>query len=291
MTATESNIVPFEHVLAPTQRPCLDRPPAAPFVKWAGGKRALIPDIAPLFPETVSIYWEPFVGGGAVFFTFADRIERAVLSDSNEELVIAYQTVKNRVDDLINALRAHERGHKDDSGYYARVRKQEPVKALEIAARFIYLNKTCFNGLYRVNKAGKFNVPKGSYKNPDICNADRLRAASKVLSKATIRVGDFDRVMQPGAGDFVYCDPPYDDCFTLYQAGGFSGDDQVRLRNAANGWVQDGANVLLSNSDTPRIRGLYGDGWTQHKAEAPRRINSDSEGRGAAAELLIASYG
>ena len=287
---TASNIVPFERVLARTQRPYLD-PPAAPFVKWAGGKRALVLDIAKLFPEKVDSYWEPFVGGGAIFFTFADRIERATLSDSNEELVIAYQTVKSKVDDLIDALRAHERGHKTDPGYYGKVRKQAPTDALEIAARFIYLNKTCFNGLYRVNKAGKFNVPKGSYKNPDICNADRLRAASKVLAKATIRVGDFDKVTQPGDGDFVYCDPPYDGCFTLYQAGGFSGDDQTRLRNTANGWVQSGANVLLSNSDTALIRGLYsGDGWTQHKAEAPRRINSDGKGRGAAAELLIASY-
>ena len=291
MTATESNIVPFERVLKHTARPYLDKPPAAPFIKWAGGKRALIPDIARLFPEKVDSYWEPFVGGGAVFFTFADRIERATLSDSNEELVIAYQTVKDHVEDLIEALREHERSHKADTRYYGIVRKHEPGDALAIAARFIYLNKTCFNGLYRVNKAGKFNVPKGSYKNPDICNADRLRAASKVLAKATIRVGDFDRVTKPGEGDFLYCDPPYDDCFTLYQAGGFSGDDQARLRNAANTWRQSGADVLLSNSDTQTIRSLYATGWTLHEAEAPRRINSDGEGRGAVGELLITSYG
>ena len=288
----ESNIVPFENVLRRTSRPYLDKPAAAPFIKWAGGKRALIPDLAKHFPERVEgTYWEPFVGGGAVFFTFADRMDRAILSDRNEELVIAYQTVKDHVDDLIEALRVHERGHKDDR-YYLRVRAQEPADALAIAARFIYLNKTCFNGLYRVNKAGRFNVPKGNYKNPDICNPDRLRKASAALAKATIRLGDFDRVVQPGDGDLIYCDPPYDECFTGYQAGGFTGDDQERLRNAVNGWAQAGAAVIVSNSDTALIRRLYRGGrFTTHEAEAPRPINSKVEGRGNAAELIITTYG
>ncbi len=254
MTAAE--IVPFENVLRRTRRPYLDKAPATPFVKWAGGKRALIPDIAKHLPERIGNYWEPFIGGGAVFFTFADRMDRAILSDRNEELVIAYQIVKDNVDDLIEALRAHERGHKDDR-YYLRVRAQEPTDALAIAARFIYLNKTCFNGLYRVNKQGKFNVPKGRYKNPDICNPEKLRAASKVLAKATIRLGDFEKVVRPGPEDFIYCDPPYDDCFTGYQPGGFTGDDQERLRNSVNTWADAGAAVLLSNSDTPLIRRLY----------------------------------
>ena len=284
-----NNIVAFDRVLRHTERPYLDKPPAAPFIKWAGGKRALIPEIAKHLPERIGTYWEPFVGGGAVFFTFADRMDRAMLSDSNEELVIAYQIVRDRVDDLIEALREHERKHAD-KGHYLRVRAQDPQDALEIAARFIYLNKTCFNGLYRVNKAGRFNVPKGSYKNPDICNADRLRKASAVLAKATIRIGDFDKVAAPGEGDFVYCDPPYDDCFTGYQAGGFQTDDQQRLRKAADGWGKAGASVMLSNSDTPLIRGLYG-GYTLHSVAAPRPINSKGDGRGAAAELLITNYG
>ena len=252
-----TNIVPLDGVLRRTRRPYLDRAPAAPFVKWAGGKRALIPDIARHFPKRVGTYWEPFVGGGAVFFTMADRIDRAILSDRNEELLVAYQVVKDHVDDLIDALRAHERGHHRDEKYYLRVRSQDPESALDIAARFIYLNKTCYNGLYRVNKAGRFNVPKGRYKNPDICNAERLRAASRVLGKATIRIGDFERAARPGAGDFVYCDPPYDDCFTGYQAGGFDADDQERLRDAIQGWVAAGADVMMSNSDTPLIRRLY----------------------------------
>jgi DNA adenine methylase len=252
-----SNVVQFDDVLRRTQRPYLDRAPATPFVKWAGGKRVLIPDIARHFPEQVETYWEPFVGGGAVFFTMADRVGRAVLSDLNEELVLAYKIVQDDVESLVEALRAHERQHHDDDGYFLRVRAQEPENALDIAARFIYLNKTCFNGLYRVNKKGKFNVPKGRYKNPDICSPDKLRAASAVLAKATIRLGDFEQVCQPAEGDFVYCDPPYDGCFDGYQAGGFDADEQERLRNAVRKWTDAGADVLLSNSDTALIRKLY----------------------------------
>ena len=287
-----SNVLPFEKILRHTQRPYLDKPPANPFVKWAGGKRSLIPEIAKRFPERIGTYWEPFVGGGAVYFTFADRVDRAILSDRNEELVIAYQVVKDKVDDLIEALRVHERGHRDER-YYLRVRKQDPHLSLEIAARFIYLNKTCFNGLYRVNKSGKFNVPKGRYKNPAICNEEGLRAASRALQKATIRVGDFERRVSPGAEDFIYCDPPYDDSFTGYQVGGFTPTDQERLRNAASTWGTAGARVMVSNSDTPLIRRLYGEKgqFELHEAEAPRLINNRPEGRGNAPELIITSYG
>lgn len=268
----------------------VEKSSAAPFVKWAGGKRVLIPAIVRHFPEKIGIYREPFVGGGAVFFAFADRIHKAILSDSNKELITTYQIVKDQVDDLVDALRAHERNHKGVN-YYHCVRAKDPSSNLEIAARFIYLNKTCYNGLYRVNKKGKFNVPMGSYKNPDICNEGRLRAASKALKKATLRVGDFDELVTPDAGDFIYCDPPYDDCFTGYQAGGFSAEDQERLRNTADKWKQVGARVMLSNSDTPLIRGLYGADYHLHKTTAPRPINSRGNGRGATAELIITSYG
>ena len=252
-----TQVIPFAApVLGHTVRPYVDKAPASPFIKWAGGKRSLIPSLAPHIPERIGTYWEPFVGGGAVFFTMANRMDRAVLSDTNEELIVTYQTVKNDVDALIEALRAHATRH-DDDGYYLRVRAMEPTAPVEIAARFIYLNKTCYNGLYRVNKAGKFNVPKGRYKNPKICNEDGLRAASAVLAKATIRIGGFDRVVKPGADDFIYCDPPYDDCFTEYQAAGFDAADQERLRNAIDGWADAGAQVMLSNSDTPLIRRLY----------------------------------
>ena len=291
MTATET--VPFENVPKRTRRPHLDKVdkgPATPFVKWAGGKRALIPELAKHFPRQIGTYWEPFVGGGAAFFTFADRMDRAILTDRNEELIIAYQIVKDRVDDLIEALHAHERAHKDDR-HYLRVRAQAPADAIAIAARFIYLNKTCFNGLYRVNKAGKFNVPNGRYENPGICNPDKLRTASKALAKATIRTGDFEKVVQPGPQDFIYCDPPYDDCFTRYQPEGFTTEDQERLRNAVNTWTDTGAAVLLSNSDTALIRRLYRGKFSVHEAKTPRLINSRLEGRGAVTELIITAYG
>lgn len=259
-------VIPFDnHVLKRTIRPYLEKAPACPFIKWAGGKRALIPSLAKHFPEKIGTYWEPFVGGGAVFFTMADRMDRAILSDTNEELIITYQTVKNQVGELIDALRVHAAGHKEDS-YYLRMRATEPETQVKIAARFIYLNKTCYNGLYRVNRSGKFNVPKGRYKDPGILNENGLRAASEVLQKTTIHIGGFDRVVKPGADDFIYCDPPYDGCFTGYQAGGFDECDQERLRNSVNGWVDAGARVMLSNSDTPLIRRLYRGGGALQNA-------------------------
>ena len=271
-------------------------PTASPFVKWAGGKRNLIPAIARHFPDRVGDYWEPFVGGGAVFFRFARRIERAVLSDSNADLTTTYQVVKTDVEALIARLRTHDAAHrrragrtyKDGRTYYYRVRDEAPSDAVEVAARFIYLNKTCFNGLYRVNKAGRFNVPEGSYVNPDICNADKLRRASKALANATVLPGDFERTVRPSAGDFIYCDPPYDGTFTSYQAGGFAADAQRRLRDAADRWVAAGATVLLSNADTAAMRRLY-KGYRIERVAAPRFINADSSGRCNAPELLIRS--
>lgn len=289
-------LLPADNVRESTSRatPYIERPAATPFVKWPGGKRTLIPAIAVHFPERVDNYWEPFVGGGAVFFTFANRIERAILSDTNEDLMTTYQVVKTNVDALIARLREHESAHRrregkkfaDGKTYYYRVREEEPDDPVEVAARFIYLNRTCYNGLYRVNKAGRFNVPEGTYKNPDICNADRLRRASKALANAQILSGGFDRIVQPSAGDFIYCDPPYHGCFTGYQAAGFPEDAQKRLRDAADAWVSEGASVLLSNADTPAMRSLYGH-YPIEEAQAPRYINANGAGRGKAAELLI----
>ena len=280
-----SNVVQLNHILKHLPRP---------FVKWPGGKRTLIPSIAQHFPEHVVNYWEPFVGGGAVFFTFAHRIERAVLSDTNEELMITYQIVKTDVETLIDRLGEHERSHrqrngrkyKDGKTYYYRVRDQEPTDPIEVAARFIYLNRTGYNGLYRVNKSGRFNVPEGSYKNPDICNADRLRRASKALANAQIVLGDFERTVHPIKGDLVYCDPPYDGCFSGYQAAGFPHDAQKRLRDAADRWAGTGARVLLSNADTPAMRHLYAK-YRMETVQAPRSINADANGRGKTDELLI----
>ena len=279
-----------------TESPLAEQAPTQPFVKWAGGKRRLVPALAPYFPDEIGTYWEPFVGGGAVFFAFARRIKHAILSDTNEELVLTYQIVKSDVEALIEQLRLHKRKHdkragqtyEDGKTYYRRVRDAEPTEPVEIAARFLYLNKTCYNGLYRVNSKDKFNVPEGRYKNPDICNADRLRETSQVLQNATIRVGDFTSIVQPSRNDFVYCDPPYDGVFTSYQASGFGENDQERLRNAANAWTRSGARLVLSNADTPAMRKLYSD-FRIHEATAPRPINSKGTGRGNAAELIITS--
>ena len=202
----------FDTIISYTARPYLDRARARPFLKWAGGKRTLVPDIAKLLPDTIGTYWEPFLGGGAVFFSLDSRIRIAKLSDVNAELTLTYQVARNRLEQLVARLAEHEVEHTDKE-YYYRVRKAATSPdAVEVAARFIYLNKTCYNGLYRVNKAGRFNVPRGDYKNPTICDVDNLQAASEVLQKATLRHGDFGKV-EPGQGDFIYCDPPYDGTF------------------------------------------------------------------------------
>ena len=177
----------------------------------------------------------------------------------------------------------------DGKTYYRRVRDTKPSDPVEIAARFIYLNKTCYNGLYRVNSQGKFNVPEGRYKNPDICNAARLRESSQALENATIRVGDFASVVQPGRDDLVYCDPPYDGVFTGYQASGFGENDQERLRNAANAWTRSGARVVLGATPTPRPCASSTADFRILEATAPRPINSKGTGRGNAAELIITS--
>ena len=262
---------------------------ARPFVKWAGGKRAIVPEIAHRLPESIRTYWEPFLGGGAVFFALDRRIGTAQLSDVNAELALTYQMVRTRADRLIEVLNEHARLH--SKAHYLKVRKMdENLNSVERAARFIYLNKTCFNGLYRVNKSGRFNVPMGRYKNPAICDEDNLRAASEVLQKATVRIGDFTRI-QPTKGDFIYADPPYDGTFTGYDSIGFTADDQRRLRDAALRWHGEGAAVMVSNADTPHIRSLYErQPFTLHTVTAPRSINCKADGREPVGELLITSY-
>ena len=264
-----------------TESPLAEQAPTQPFVKWAGGKRRLVPALAPYFPDEIGTYWEPFVGGAAVFFAFARRIKHAVLSDTNEELVLTYQIVKSDVEALIEQLRLHKRKHdkragqtyEDGKTYYRRVRDAEPTEPVEIAARFLYLNKTCYNGLYRVNSKGKFNVPEGRYKNPDICNADRLRETSQVLQNATIRVGDFTSIVQPSRNDFVYCDPPYDGVFTSYQASGFGGE-------------RPGAPAQCrKRMDTKRSQGRAEQRRHPGHAQALQRL-SDPRGNGSATHQL-----
>ncbi len=265
-------------------------PRARPFVKWAGGKRSLAALIWEQAPPDFGDYHEPFVGGGSVFFAMPERSGMTYISDVNRELITAYTVIRDDVENLIDALEKHARDHHADEGYYLRVRAQEPEAPLQVAARFIYLNKTCYNGLYRVNRAGKFNVPKGSYKNPRICDVKGLRQASAALARADIRVATFESRV-PRAGDFVYCDPPYDGTFTGYVPGGFGDAQQVLLRNTVAGWGHRGVCVMISNSNTPLIRELYsGPPFRIREVLVPRFINSDGKGRGSVVELLITTY-
>ena len=259
---------------------------AHPFIRWMGGKRFLSKTIADLSPRKIEVYWEPFLGGGAVFFTLSRNIQDAVLSDMNKELITTWKVVKRSVKPLIERLLEHKVRHSLGNGYYYEVRDHliatDPV---EIAARFIYLNRTCYNGVYRVNKAGKFNNPEGSVRNPPICDRDNLMKVSDLLKHAVIVHGDFNDIT-PDKGDFVYCDPPYDGTFHRYQKEGFMDDDQRRLEAAASSWRKQGVDVLLSNNDTLKIRKLYRH-WNLLETSAPRIINADPKGRGKVGELLI----
>jgi DNA adenine methylase len=267
----------------------LQQPTPAPFIKWAGGKRAIVPLLEPYFPEKIGHYWEPFLGGGAVFFAMHERIEHATLSDINEELIITYNTVKSQIDALLLRLRVHASEHAEPS-YYNHVRNQNPRTDVNIAARFIYLNKTCFNGLYRVNKQGKFNVPKGDYKNPAICNEQKLRAANAALQNVDFRVGDFTKTVKARSGDFIYCDPPYDGCFNNYQPGGFDDTAQERLKRAADRWAKAGASVVISNALTKKIQRLYAaERFKMDTIQAPRLISANSDMRGHIDEVVIST--
>ena len=281
----------LDTILGHTPRPYLGRARARPFVKWAGGKRSLIPEIAKLLPENFGIYWEPFVGGGAVFFALDSRINTARLSDINAELALAYQVIRNKPEELIEQLAAHAEKHPSGSDYYYAVRKMtHSPDAVEVAARFIYLNKTCYNGLYRVNKNGHFNVPIGRYKSPLICDADGIRKANEVLQKASIKLQDFHRV-EPGERDFIYCDPPYDATFDQYSSSGFGESEQRRLKDSLLKWHKVGALVMLSNADTPLIRSLYaGEPFRIHEVTAYRQINCKGDERGPTGELIITTY-
>jgi len=268
-------------------------PQAKPFVKWAGGKKQLVPQIEPFLPEKMAHYYEPFTGGGAVFFHLANagRFERATLNDWNAELVDTYRTIRDDPEDLIEKLS----GRTVSKDEFLRMRRKNAKKLSPIdrAVRLIYLNKTCFNGLYRVNQKGQFNVPFGKWKkSPRVFEPENLRACSAVLQDVEILQGDFVEVVkQAGAGDTVYLDPPYvplnpTSNFSSYTSGGFTIRDQERLALAFRELVERGVQVIQSNSDTPTIRELYR-GFEMHEVMARRSINSKGTKRGPVGELVI----
>lgn len=265
-----------------------------PFVKWAGGKRQLVDILLSNVPPSFNRYFEPFVGGGALLFEL--QPQKAVISDINEELINAYQVIKDNVEELINSLKKH----KNTKEYYYAIRAINPktLTPIERASRFIYLNKTCFNGLYRENSKGQFNVPFGRYKNPKICDEENLRAVSEFLNKIEIVILNCDykeTCEMAKSGDFVYLDPPYHPIsktasFTKYNKNDFSEKDQIELSKVFKELDKKGCYVMLSNSNTEFIKRLY-TGYRIQEISANRFINCKANKRGKSnIEVIITNF-
>ncbi|MGH9787892.1 MAG: DNA adenine methylase [Candidatus Acidiferrales bacterium] len=261
-----------------------------PILKWPGGKQWLARAAKMLAPRTwEGTYYEPFLGGGAVFFSLCPR--RAILSDSNEELINAYRTLRNDTEGLIRLLSTY---HYDDDFFY-RLRDRNPASRRAVAARMIYLNRTCWNGLYRINPQGRFNTPFGKYENPTICDRVRLRAAARTLRPARLVVGDFASVVSSAAGgDFVYFDPPYttghtNNGFVKYNARLFSWNDQKRLARVARTLALRGVHVLVSNADHREVAKLFR-GFHAYRVQRPTLIGGQTDSRGKVYEALFSSY-
>ncbi|MDR0561520.1 MAG: DNA adenine methylase [Spirochaetaceae bacterium] len=272
-----------------------------PFLKWAGGKRQLLPEITKRLPRDIQnyTYYEPFLGAGAVFFSLQPK--KAVINDCNRQLIMTYRVIKEQREEVITLLREYQQ--KNAEAYYYQIRNLDrdqeafaKMTDVEKAARLIFLNKTCYNGLYRVNAHGLFNAPYGKYKNPAICEETLLRHIGEYLISNDIAIAneDFEAVLadieKPG---FIYFDPPYHSPdkknFTGYQAERFDEAEQERLRDAFAKAADSGAQCLLSNADTPFIRKLY-KRFTIHSVQAKRAINSNAAGRGLVGEVLVQSW-
>lgn len=267
------------------------------FVKWAGGKNQLLEQFKNLYPKKIQGYFEPFLGGGAVFFYIKkNHSPKSIhLSDTNSQLINCYDVVRNNPDALTELLKSHKSKHSKE--YYYTIRKQDPnqLSPIEAAARFIYLNKTCFNGLYRVNSEGKFNVPIGKYKNPSILNEKTIREASELLQGVKMTSEPFEKIVSKASkGDFIYLDPPYlplskTSSFTGYTKDSFSEKDQKRLAEVFKVLDKKGCLLMLSNSDHPLIRSLYS-GYRIETVKAGRAICCDPAKRGKITELVVLNY-
>lgn len=256
-----------------------------PFLKWVGGKRGLLNELVSRVPIDFGRYYEPFVGGGALFFTLLPSL--ATLSDVNPRLIVTYQAVKHHIDDLISLLQQHKLNH--SSEYFQGVRSTLDEKThVELAAAMIYLNKTCFNGLYRVNKSGKFNVPFGKYTNPAILDENNLLACHKALQNIDLQVASFDQIT-PDKGDFVYLDPPYDSTYSQYDDSGFNETKHKQLAEYCQQLSNKGVKFMLSNSDTLLIRDLYKP-FNIIEVYAPRYVSCQASGRKKQQELLILNF-
>lgn len=271
-----------------------------PFLKWVGGKRQLIPEIKKFLPKGISncTYYEPFIGGGALFFELQPKC--AIINDYNEELINVYKVIRDHPNELIEDLKKH----KNTAEYFYEIRAldRQPLfnnlTNIERASRIIYLNKTCYNGLYRVNNAGEFNSPFGKYKNPNIINEPVIRAVSKYLNSANIQIfnKDYQEILKEiPANSFVYLDPPYHPIsessnFTGYIQGGWNENNQIRLRDVCDDLTKRGIRFLLSNSASDFIREIYSE-YNINIVQANRAVNSDASKRGQINEFLINNYG
>lgn len=270
-----------------------------PFLKWVGGKRQLLEELRLRVAEARphGRYHEPFVGGGALFFDLYGRKglgrAKAILSDNNPRLIEAYEGVQKNVEQVIALLEAHQAAHNEE--HYYRVRAEVPEDKIACAARLIYLNRTCFNGLYRENSKGEFNVPMGRYNNPRICDANNLRAVSVALCRCQIYRSHFTAVFDRARpGDLVYFDPPYDPVsktanFTSYHRDPFGEDAQRSLADVFRRLDGRGVKLLLSNSDTPLIQELYAP-FTIEVVMARRQVNSRADRRGEVREVLVRNF-
>nr|WP_264478093.1 DNA adenine methylase [Planktothrix agardhii] len=274
-----------------------------PFLKWAGGKRQLLPEILRYLPKNIgkTTYFEPFLGGGALLFELQPK--QAIVNDSNRELINCYRVIKDNVEELIEVLKVHKA--KNSKEYFDYLRERDRLKQynkfsdIQKAARIIYLNKTCYNGLFRVNSKGQFNVPFGSYKNPNILDEAVLRGVNDYLNQKSVTFlnRDFaEAVKDAKKGDFVYFDPPYDPVsntasFTGYDINGFNQNEQRRLKQVVDELTEKGCNVMLSNSATDFILDLYKDHkYTIETVSATRSINSNALKRGKINEVLVLNY-
>jgi DNA adenine methylase len=268
--------------------------PTQPFVKVTGGKRKLVPEILQVLPLTFGTYHEPFLGGGALFFAL--KPEKAILSDLNGKLINVYKVIRNDVDSLIRHLKKYKNSEK--FYYKIRARNFDVGTPVERAADYIYCNRTGFNGMFRENRDGQFNIPFGSYANPTICDEVNLRNVSRALKGVTILHESFMKLTDrgaksPKADDLVYFDPPYEpisetSSFVGFTKAGFGREDQIKLRDLALTLKRKGVHVVLSHSSADYIRGLYSSPeFTITEVQAARAVNSDGAGRGKITELLI----
>ena len=266
-----------------------------PIVKWVGGKRQLMFELQRNMPEYYNRYFEPFIGGGALFFYL--QPDNAYISDMNEELINLYQVVRDNVDELVADLQKHDISKE----YFMEIRNIDRTEEyqnwsnIQKASRFIYLNRTCFNGMYRVNSKGEFNVPFGHYKNPRILDENNLINCSNLLQRTEIKHADFSEILKKvKKGDFVYFDPPYvplseTSSFTSYTKDGFDMDMQLSLRDVCDELDSMGVQFLLSNSDTQFVNELYKN-YNIKKVFASRQINANADGRGKITEVLVRNY-